>query len=307
MHLSFSYSAAGTSINDAVEIHCEDHNANLMNSKETEMHRPSSGRATGRVQRDERLFVRSLERGLQVLAAFSEHAGALGLADIARLTGIDKSAAQRLVHTLWVLGYIKQDSATRRYALSPKTLEFGNSYLRMDNVLSCAKPYLAEASRACEETVNLTELIETDIVYVARIPSRHMISVDILLGARLPAYCTAPGRAILAFMPQDQRSSIIQRSGLHPITRYTVTDPDQLDAILRNTREHGYAICEQESYLGDISAAAPVLNSRGYPVAAINVAVSATRWTASDVEQSLAPIIVNAAMETSDAMRAAGF
>ncbi len=255
---------------------------------------------------DERLFVKALDRGLRVLAAFSQQPRPLGLSEIARRTGIGKSAAQRLLHTLLVLGYIKQEHDTRRYVLSPKALEIGNSYLRMDNVLNCAKPYLIQAGRACDETVNLTELIDADVVYVARIPSRQMISVDILLGARLPAYCTAPGRAMLAFLPPRERANVLKQSNLAAITRYTITDINRLNEILNSVRTQGYAMTDQESFLGDISVAAPVFNSHRYPVAAVNVAVSATRWTAIEVEMALAPIVCEAAKATSEAISAAG-
>ena len=111
---------------------------------------------------------------------------------------------------------------------------------------------------------------------------------------------------MLAFLPPAESAAILAKSQLTAITRYTVTDIKRINELLAAVRTQGYAMADQESFLGDISAAAPVLNSHHYPVAAVNVAVSATRWTASAVEEKLAPIVCEAAKATSEAISAAG-
>ena len=210
-----------------------------------------------RTGRDSPLFVGSLEKGLRVLGAFDETRRSLRLTEIAAATGLDKSAAQRFTHTLFELGYLRKDVKTKHYSLAPKVLELGFTYLRTDALVERAAPYLLEASRRSEETVNLTELDGTEVVYVARVPSRHVISVDVILGTWLPAYCTATGRAILAFLPEDEARDILERSDRIAYTEVTETDLDALMGRLAEARRDGFAVAAEEYYIGDLSIAAP--------------------------------------------------
>lgn len=241
------------------------------------------------------LFVRSLEKGLKVLGAYDASHRRLGLGEVARRTGLSKSAAQRFTHTLHALGYLRQDKETRAYGLSPQVLALGFAYLRSDELVSRATPHLLDANKRCEETVNLTEPDGLQIVYVARVPSRHVVSVDVVLGTRLPMFCTAPGRAILAYLPEDEARDLVERSKRVAWTSFTVTDRDQLMRVLDDVRQRGYAIAEQETYLGDMSIAAPVLDPAGRPVAAVNIAVPTTRWSQADARRQLVPTVMETA------------
>ncbi len=266
-----------------------------------------------RTGRDSPLFVGSLEKGLRVLGAFDETRRSLRLTEIAAATGLDKSAAQRFTHTLFELGYLRKDVKTKHYSLAPKVLELGFTYLRTDALVERAAPYLLEASRRSEETVNLTELDGTEVVYVARVPSRHVISVDVILGTWLPAYCTATGRAILAFLPEDEARDILERSDRIAYTEVTETDLDALMGRLAEARRDGFAVAAEEYYIGDLSIAAPVFDFSCRPVAAVNMAVPSGRWTVAAVRKRLAGIVLDTARAISrteggaDARAAAGY
>lgn len=251
---------------------------------------------------DRRLFVGGVEKGLRVLAVFRDQPLPLSLSEIAESSGLGRSAAQRFVYTLKMLGYLRQDPATRRYALTPKMLDFGYAYLRNDSLVEKAFPYLLEASKRTDETVNLTELDDTEVVYVSRFPSRRGMSVDIVLGARMPAYCTAPGRAILSGLPEEAARDVIERSRREQLTRFTVTEPEQILERIRSIRERGYAVSNQESFVGDISVAAAVRNHRKEVLAAVNVAVPHPRWTAARAEKELAPVVIETARAISKAL-----
>jgi IclR family pca regulon transcriptional regulator len=251
--------------------------------------------APKRDPRQSPLFVRSLEKGLKVLSAYDASHRRLGLGEVARRTGLSKSAAQRFTHTLHALGYLRQDKETRAYGLSPQVLALGFAYLRSDELVTRATPHLLDANKRCEETVNLTEPDGLQIVYVARVPSRHVVSVDVVLGTRLPMFCTAPGRAILAYLPEDEARDLIDRSKRVQWTPHTVTDREALMRILEDVRQRGYCIAEQETYLGDMSIAAPVLDSAGRPVAAVNIAVPTTRWSQADCRRQLVPTVLETA------------
>lgn len=251
---------------------------------------------------DPRLFVGGLDKGLTVLRAFYDQPRALSLTEVAERTRLGRSTVQRFLYTLRVLGYLRQDRRTKRFTLSPRVLDFGYAYLRNDRLVETAFPYLLEASKRSRETVNLTERDGTDVIYVSRFPSRNVISVDILLGARLPVFSTAPGRAMLAFMPEDKARAVIARSNVRALTPYTTTDPGAIFAELQRIHARGYALSNQETFAGDLSTAAPVLDHDGCVVAAVNIAVPTPRWTMEQMERELTPIVVETARAVSKAL-----
>ncbi|MBT6117242.1 MAG: helix-turn-helix domain-containing protein [Rhodospirillaceae bacterium] len=252
-----------------------------------------------RTGRDSPLFVGSLEKGLRVLSAFDETHRTLRLTEIAGETGLDKSAAQRFTHTLYQLGYLRKDPKTKHYSLAPKVLELGFTYLRTDALVERATPFLMEANRESEETVNLTELDGTEVVYVARVPSRHVISVDVILGTWLPAYCSAPGRAILSALPEAEARALLAASEMVRYTPHTIADTGHLMEEIAKATADGFAITVEEHYVGDLSIAAPVLDFSGRPVAAVNIAVPTGRWTVDRMRRQLGPIVKRTAAEIS--------
>lgn len=247
------------------------------------------------VYEDNPLFVASLEKAMRVLSALADAQEPLSLADIARSSGLDRSATQRLVFTFRMLGYLDQDGETKRYLLAAKTLAFGDSYSSFAAVQRIAEPVLKALNRSTGETINLSVLSGDEVVYVLRFPSRHVVSVDLQVGARLPAYCTAPGRAILAFLEEEKARRLVGAGPLEKRTAATVTDPEAIQSILTEVRRSGYAMNDQEAFEGDISIAAPVLDGRGRPVAAVNAAVPSPRWRVARVEAELTPAVVEAA------------
>jgi IclR family transcriptional regulator, pca regulon regulatory protein len=233
------------------------------------------------------------------LHTFNQHNRTLRLNDIATMTGLGKSAAQRFVHSLHTLGYLRKDEATKQYSLSPRVLELGFNYLSTDPLVERSMPYLHECNKRCEESVNLSELNKTEIIYVARVPGRHVLSVDILLGTRFPAYCTAPGRAMLAFLADDQVKDILNRSDCAAITPHTITDRRAIMDRLEKVRSIGYELADQEIYIGDVSVAAPVLDYSGRAVAAVKFGIPSPRGSAARVERDLAPVVIEIARAVS--------
>ena len=148
------------------------------------------------------LFITSLEKGLRVLYAFQNLHRALGLTEIAAVTGLSVSAVQRFVHTWQALGYLRKEPGSRRYTLAPRLLDFSCMYQQTSGLVAVAMPHLIALSEQCQETVNLLEPDGTDLLYVARLP-RHEIRYPAgVIGARIPAFCTSGGRAILAYLPE---------------------------------------------------------------------------------------------------------
>lgn len=245
--------------------------------------------------RESSLFVSSFEKGLRVLAAFGRDQPSMGLRDLCAATGLDQSSVQRFAFTMHALGFLQKDPHTRRFSLTPRVLDLGFAYLQANTLIESATPLLYEANAQCGESLNLTELWDTEVVYVARAPGRHAISVDLLLGTRLPAFAAAAGRVFLAFMDRPAAQAIIARSDLRKLTPRTEADPARILKLLDTVARRGHALAIEQVYAGDISAAVPVFGPAGTPVAALNVAVPTTRWTGRDVEAKLVPLLKDTA------------
>lgn len=226
------------------------------------------------------LFVQSVEKAMKVLSAFDGSKRQLSLSEIATLTDLDTSAAQRFTHTLSALGYLIKDPSSRKYELSVRLLDFTYRYLASSELAHRAAPVLQQLARATEEVCNLTVPDGTDIVFVQRIVSRNVLVPNVIVGSRLPAYCTAPGLAILSTWSSQDVDDVLARSELIKHQPRTVTDPRRIKARLVRIRAQGYANTQDELFADDISTAAPVLDAHGRAVGALNIAVSRARWNA---------------------------
>lgn len=233
------------------------------------------------------LFVGSAEKTFRVLHAFDGPNRQMTLADLAKASSLDRSAAQRIVHTLEALGYLARVPETRDYRLTTKVLQFSYNYIRANELIDKASPYLLDISRHLGETTNLHEIDGNEIVFVARFPGRHLFNVDIALGARLPALYTASGIAILSRLPEKQLKAVMARTPLERMTPYTETDQKKLLERVHQASRRGYSVIENETVLGDIAVAAPITDHDGTAVAAVNISVPTTRWTIERVEAEL--------------------
>ena len=256
---------------------------------------PQGASAPERVRAADPLMVGSVEKAFRVLGVFGKGQASLSLSQIAGLADLDLSAAQRFTHTLLKLGYLRKDAATRRLELSPRTLDLAAHFLGGQSLINTAMPYLMHLSKETEETVNLTLLDGVEIVFVSRFMSRHMLNTDVVIGTRMPAYCTAPGIAILSRLPEAEAIAIIDASPLIAHTKHTTWKRDDLIEKLRVSRRQGFATQFQEFFLGDASVAAAIVDATGRPRGAVNVAVSCSRFKQDEMAERFAPLAVAAA------------
>ncbi len=233
------------------------------------------------------LFIGSTEKTFQVLHVFDGPHTQMTLSMISKAAGLDRSATQRIVHTLETLGYIRRVPETRNYSLTSRLLQFGYNYLRGNELAGRAAPYLLDISRTVGETINLHELDGTDIVYLVRFPGKHLINVDIMVGSRLPAVLTASGTAILSKSPPEVVDAVVGETRIRPLTIQSVVDPVAIRERVRQAAKRGYAIITNETVLGDISIAACVTDEHGRAIAGISISVPTTRWTVERVESEL--------------------
>jgi IclR family pca regulon transcriptional regulator len=270
--------------------------------------RRSDAAASPRRKKAERssLFVGSVEKAFQVLEAFRDTQRLMSMAEIARAAGLDRSATQRLVHTLEQLGYVRRLPDSPLYGLASRVLRLSYNYLRSREIIGRASPYLLEMTHALGETSNLQELDGHEIVFLARFPGRHLVNVDFAVGSRLPALFTASGRAMLSKLDAASKREIIRATPLVPVTPQTEVEPKVLLQRIDEAAKQGYAIVQNQTVVGDISVAAAITDHEGRPVGAINVSVPATRWTIQRAEEQLLPHVLLAATSISQAKGGGG-
>jgi len=234
-------------------------------------------------------FVQSLARGLSVIRAFDAEHPELSLSDVARRTELTRAAARRFLHTLESLGYVRSDG--RLFALTPRVLELGFSYLSSLSLPDIAQPHLERLSREVGESVSAAVLDGTSIVYVARVPTRRIMSVRITIGTRFPAYATSMGRVLLAGLPDAERDAVLAASAREHLTDRTLTDAATLRAELERVSAQGWAVIDGELEVGLRSIAAPIRGRGGATVAAVNVATSATRDSMDTLTGTYLPLL----------------
>lgn len=245
------------------------------------------------MSRDDGDHVRSLERGLAVLRAFSQDSPALTLAEVARRTGLTRATARRLLLTLERLGYVR--SADRDFMLTPKVLDLGYSYLSSLNLAALAQPDMEALVARTHESSSAAVLDGAEIVYVARVPTRQIMRISLGVGSRLPAFATAMGRVLLADLPAARLHCTLAASELCALTPRTRTDPAELAEELGRVRQQGWALVDQELEIGLRSVAAPLRDSAGRVVAALNVSAHAGRVSLEELRDDLLPILLEAA------------
>jgi IclR family pca regulon transcriptional regulator len=230
---------------------------------------------------------------MSILELFDERRPALSVSEVAALTGLNRATCYRFCVTLRDLGYL-EEIRDRRFRPGLKALSLAHSALGSRELPELAMPYLRELRRETGETVNLALLDDTEIVYVARVLSDQLISLRIYVGSRLPAYASSLGRAMLAFLPDEEAQDILERSELKAITDKTIVDPRRLNAELKRIRARGYALNEGEIAPGLRGIAAPVL-AGGRPIAAVNISIPRPVDDVREMEDSLAPRVVETA------------
>jgi IclR family pca regulon transcriptional regulator len=164
-----------------------------------------------------------------------------------------------------------------RFSLRPKVLELGFAYLSSLSLPEVAQPYLEQLVAEINESSSISVLDDTDIVYVARVPTRRIMSITLAVGTRLPAYATSMGRVLLAALPDAELEERLARIEIRPLTKRTVKDHDALRRILDAVRRQGHAVVDQELEEGLRSGAVPIRDASGAVVAALNVSAHASR------------------------------
>jgi IclR family pca regulon transcriptional regulator len=238
----------------------------------------------------------SLARGLAVIQAFSQRKLQLTISQLSSQTGLSRAAVRRCLYTLSRLGFAGSDDR-RHYFLRPRVLALGHSYISSMPLATAAQPVLEHVSHALHESCSIATLDGLDIIYVARANVTRIMSIDLGVGSRLPAFCTSMGRVLLANLPAEELESYLARVELTHYTERTVTSVEKLRQVLRLVGRNGYAIVDQELELGLRSLAVPIQSPDGKVVAALNVGTHAQRVSIQDLQTRFLPHLRAAAQE----------
>lgn len=247
-------------------------------------------------------FMASLARGLVVIQAFTPQMPQMTISQLSLRTGLSRAAVRRCLYTLVKLGFAGADEA-QRYSLRPKMLSLANTYTASSTLANAAQPILERMSASYGESFSVATLDGDDIVYIARSSVTRVMSVDLHIGSRLPAFCTSMGRVLLAYLPQDQLEAYFNRVQMQPYTPKTITTPEKLRLALRNVRRNGYGLCDQEYEVGLRSIAVPVQAPNGRVVACVNLSGHAPRMPMLEMQTRFLPPLRAAAMELSAFLR----
>lgn len=214
---------------------------------------------------------------------------------------LNNTTATHLCYTLTELGFIQCDNH-RRYRPTPKLLTLGYAFISWSDWGEIAQYYLESLFKEVHETVNLSTLDGPEILYIMRITKRNYLPFDIRIGTKLPVYCTAMGKVLMAMGQPEKVQPVLEKLEFRPLNARTITRLDKYLEELDKVRKKGYGINDEELSIGNRAIAAPVVDKDGYAVAAINIAVPSTQYSRREMEKTLTPHVMRTAREISDAL-----
>ncbi len=223
-------------------------------------------------QAADRQFLQSLSRGLKVLEGFTPERPRLTLTEMAKASGLNLAFLQRCTHTLVSLGYLRKDDR-KQYSLGPRVLSLGYSCLQGSELRRLAESQLRAFSQRIGYTVNLGVLDGNDVLVLYRHELQRFFKFDVQPGTKLPCYCTAMGKLLLAALDTESRGQAIAGIKLQRLTPHTITRRSDLLKALAKVRKHGFAESDREATPALYSIAVPLLNYDGQVVAAINISI----------------------------------
>lgn len=267
----------------------------------------SARQASRKRASDPKSLVMSLAKGFRVLEVFHELAPELTITEIAQRAELDSGTAFRLAQTLLMLGYLRKTPDGKRYCLGLKVLDLGfNAIARMDLHASC-RPILRSLVGEVNEAGSIGVLDGADVVYIERVHAgMARLGVNVRIGSRIPAYCTAMGLSILAHLPLEERMNVLNQRERVKLTPSTPTTIPEIEARLQRVRQLGYALSDQDTVPGLRVIAAPILDRDGHPYGGVSVAAPSFACSLDHFVSSSAGPVMKAAESLARIMSLAG-
>ena len=242
---------------------------------------------------DDKLFVASVEKTFLVLEAYNTGKKYLSNEEITKITGLNKSAVQRFTHSLHTLGYLSKQTQTKRYCLAPKSTNICYNYITSNPLIDILTPRLVDLRNTFDVTLNVSILDGSDVVFILQAAAYQELFARTIVGKRVPAWCSAGGRAMLSKFPESEYKKIITESKRIEFTKHTKTDPETIIEIIKTCQTNGYVINNQEYIIGEIVLSAPITNLLGEPIAAVHVSVSTRIWDEERLIKEISNEILN--------------
>ncbi len=247
-------------------------------------------------------YVQSFARGLAVIRSFDARAPQQTLTEVAQRTGLTRAGARRILLTLEGLGYVR--SQGRHFGLTPKILDLGFAYLSSLPLWNLAEPVMEKLVEDVKESCSAAVLDGADIVYVLRVPTHKIMSINIGIGSRLPAACTSMGRTLLAELDEAALDDLLRRHPPQARTARTLTDVAALKAELARVRRQGWCVVDQELEEGLVSLSVAIRDRAGRAIAAMNVSGQAARTPAATMVERFLPRLQAAAAQIAQMLHA---
>lgn len=241
--------------------------------------------------------IQGLERGLAVLQAFDAEHPTRTTSELATATDLSRPVVRRILLTLQRLGYVATSGG--RWTLTPRVLSIGQHYTATHALSELAQPHLMQLSEQTGESSTLATLDGNEVVYIARVPVRRVLSVTVAPGTRAPAHATSLGRVLLAWEPAERIDRVLADSGMPRLTPHTVTDPAQFHDILATVRQQGWSMVISEREEGLIALSAPIRDHAGQVVAAVTSSSSTGRASPEGLREEVAPVLIDTAKHIS--------
>ena len=251
---------------------------------------------------DDKNQIGSLEKGLNILSLLSQRGSPIRLEELTRITGMKKTTCFRFLQTLKRLNYVEQDPESKKYWLGTRIISLGLSALNNLNIRKLALPFMKKLREETGETVNLSVLDGTDIVFIERLQSSFIVDSNLHVGSRLPVYCTSMGKAILAHLPEAKVEEILSQIHFEKRTEKTIVSPKSLREELKKVRARGFAINDQELEKGLYAVAAPILNHNGEAIAAMNISFPSVRHPREESIIVFSKMVLKACAEISSSL-----
>lgn len=249
-------------------------------------------------------FIQSFARGLSVIRCFGPNYREMTLTQIAERTNLSRAGARRILCTLKNLGYVGADG--RHFSLTPRILDLGYSYLSSLPFWDFAQPIMENMVARVHETSSISVLDGADIVYVVRVPTRRILTTNISIGTRLPAYVQSMGRVLLGGLAAEELDRYFATVELQPFTRRTIVDPVGLRKIIADDRRKGWSWVNGELEGGICGIAVPLMDSNGKIVAAMNIVTSTGRSSKSRAIKTFLPELTRAVEQINSCLRVRG-
>jgi len=245
--------------------------------------------------------VQSVERSLDILEALAAAHPGTGIADLSQQVSLRASTVHRLLATLVLRGYARQNSQNGQYSLGPRALQLGRAFHDRSDLRAEAHPFLQQLVAASGETANLSIRDNGEAIYIDQVQSARVVRIFAEIGRRVPLHSTGCGKVLLAFLEPAERSHYAAEHGLPAYTPHTITTTQELERALAEIRQRDFATDNEEQDEGVRCVAAPVRDHTSAVVAAISLSGPVSRVTMDRIPE-LAKLLVSTCAQLSAAL-----